>query len=172
MKPLNSFENYNDYINNNISISKLCLLLLVALSLTIVPLPSIMAKCRPNFVLLIVLYMQCCVPVYFRIAWIFMLGILLDVLTATTIGQHSLAFVITTWVATAKPYNFKYYSILQQTIVIFLYCALYQLLISLVDLFFAINVNIQESLCIVILSVAFWPMLRLMFASPLESESR
>ncbi len=164
MKSLNYIENNNDYTANNIEVSRLFLVLLAALALTIVPLPSVIAKCRPNFVLLIVLYMQCCIPMYFRIAWVFMLGILLDVLTATSIGEHSLAFIITTWVATEKPTNFKYYSILQQMIVILIYCMLYQLLITLVDSFFAIKVNIYESICVVLLSVAIWPMLGLIFA--------
>lgn len=168
MKGLRYQERHND---SNVNITRLCLFLILALALTIVPLPGLMAKCRPNFVLLIVLYMQCCIPVYFRITWVFMLGILLDVLTATTIGQHPLAFVITSWVATTKPSNFKYYSILQQMIVIFLYCTLYQLLISLVDLFFGINVNIFESLFIVLLSVAFWPILGIIFIMPFESKS-
>lgn len=168
MKTFNSTSIHNDY---NVNITKLCLLLVIALALTIVPLPSLIAKCRPNFVLLIVLYMQCCIPVYFRITWVFMLGILLDVLTAAMIGQHPLGFVITSWVATTKPSNFKYYSILQQMIVIFLYCMLYQFLISLVDLFFGINVNIYESLCIVLLSVAFWPILGIIFITPFESKS-
>lgn len=160
MKRLNSLESHN---YTNVNISKICLFLILALALTIVPLPGLMAKCRPNFVLLIVLYMQCCIPVYFRITWIFMLGILLDVLTASMIGQHPLAFVITSWLATTKPSNFRYYSILQQMMVILLYCALYQLLISLVDLFFGINVNFYESLFIVLLTVSFWPILGIIF---------
>lgn len=169
MKELSYHETHH---YTNVNITKICLFLIIGLALTIVPLPAVMAKYRPNFVLLIVLYMQCCIPVYFRITWVFMLGILLDVLTASTIGQHPLAFVITSWAVTTKPANFKYYSILQQMIVICLYCILYQVLISLVDLFFGINVNIFTSLCIVLLSVAFWPILGIIFIMPLEYQVR
>lgn len=162
MKSSDSFD--NNYRNiDSINCYKLCVFIFMALVLTIVPFPNVVAKFRPNFLLIIVLYMQCFVSVYFRIAWVFMLGILLDVLTASTIGQHSLAFIITTWVASSKPSNFRYYSILQQTLIIFLYCVLYQLLIVLVDLFFGINVNIYESICIVLLTVALWPVLGLIF---------
>jgi rod shape-determining protein MreD len=160
MKLLNSSLGFNDY---NVNVSKICFLLVGALALTILPLPNFIAKLRPNFVLLIVLYMQCCIPAYFRVTWVFVLGILLDVLTASTIGQHSLAFILTCWAANAKPANFRYYSILQQTIIIFIYCLIYQILIALIDLFFGINVNAGESFCVVLLSLACWPILRLGF---------
>jgi len=168
MKEWRSIENNND---SNINVTKLCLFLILALVLTIMPLPELMAKYRPNFVLLIILYMQCFIPIYFRITWVFILGILLDVLTSGMIGQHPIAFVIASWAATTKPSNFRYYSILQQMIFIFLYCALYQLLISLVDLFFGINVNFLGSFCIVLLTVAFWPILGIIFLVPFDYKS-
>ncbi len=170
-----NFSNSNKKLHSNISyygsMSKFFLVALGALVLNILPLPSVIEMYRPNFILLLVLYIQCCMPIYFRITWVFLLGIFLDVLSVSIIGQHSLALIVTCWAATTRPNNFKYYSMLQQMSVIFLYCLLYYLIILFTDLFFAINVNVYKSISLAFFSVVFWPILRILFTTPLESRA-
>ena len=93
---------------------KVPLAIVVALIFSIIPLPVKVGFYRPDLLLIVVLYIQCCLPKYFRVTWVFLLGVFLDVLYAGTLGQHALAIIITTWIANNRSLNFKHYSILQQ----------------------------------------------------------
>lgn len=149
---------------------KLLLTVFVALVLTVLPLPSSLMLYRPALILMLVLYIQCCMPAYFRVTWVFLLGIYLDVLCATSIGQHSLALIVTTWIATTRSSNFSYFSTLQQMSVVLLFSFLYHLIIYLTEIFFGVNASIIPAISSAFISVLFWPCLRLLFSRPLDTE--
>lgn len=160
MRMLNTHKSYLDTNHKANSVYRLCIFVIIALLATIIPMPSALASIRPNFVLILILYIQCFFPKYLRVSWVFVLGLLLDVLTASVIGKHSLALIVTSWALKGRPSNFKYYSTLQQMSIIFIYCVLYQLVIVLIDLFFALGVSLNNATLIALLSVALWPVLK------------
>jgi rod shape-determining protein MreD len=151
---------------------KLVLTLILFLVLTIIPLPSYISLLRPTWILLLVLYVECCLPAYFRVVWVLLLGLCLDVLCSTVMGEHAFALILTTWVATSRSSGFKFYSIVQQMVVILLFCLLYQFIIYLVDAFLGLTGNILYVVLSSFSSVLIWPWLRFLFSSPLMIENR
>ena len=111
------------------------------LVLTILPLPNLLAGFRPPWVLLFVLYMQMCLPKYFNLILVFFMGLCLDVLSSTLMGQHVFAIFFATWVASTKTRRFNFFPLGQQMPLIFLFCFIYQALILLVDAFLGNSYN-------------------------------
>ena len=68
--------------------------LLIALFLMVMPLPEWIRPFRPEWVTLVVIYWCLALPsrVNIGIAWI--MGLIVDVLTGTLLGQHALAMAI------------------------------------------------------------------------------
>lgn len=147
--------------------TKLVLTLLMIFVLTILPLPYSINVLRPAWILLLVLYVQCCLPMYFRVSLVFLLGLILDVLSASIMGQHAFALVLASWLANVRSSSFAHYSILQQMSIVLLFCLVYQLSIYIIDAFLGISSNIFYSIATAFTSVLVWPWLRLLFSSPL-----
>ncbi|OGV28920.1 MAG: rod shape-determining protein MreD [Legionellales bacterium RIFCSPHIGHO2_12_FULL_35_11] len=145
--------------------TKLFSSLILVFVLTIVPLPDGVNALRPAWVLVFILYIQCCLPEYFRITWVFLLGLCLDVLCGSAMGFHSLALLATAWIASGRGRGFEYYSIAQQMSVIVLFCLVYQFFIYLLDAYFGIAGDIKYVFGSSFLSVLVWPWLRF-FISP------
>lgn len=149
---------------------KLLLMIIVTVMLTVIPLPNSATMYRPDLLLVLILYTQCCLSAYFRVTFVFLLGIYLDVLCATTIGQHTLSLIITTWAATTRSTNFRYFSTLQQMSVILLFSLLYHLVLYLTEIFLGVNADIIPAIGSAFISILFWPCLKFIFSKPLETE--
>ena len=68
--------------------------LLVAGMLTLVPLPDVLEPLRPYWVGLVMIYWAMEVPVPIHLGSAFLLGLLLDLLTASLMGLHALSLVV------------------------------------------------------------------------------
>ena len=131
--------------------------LFIAFVLTIVPLPEIMTGLRPAWVLMLVLYIQFFLPDYFNITLLFFLGLCLDVLLSTVIGEHAFALVLTTWFASGKARRFNFFSIIQQMALIALFCLVYQLNIYLIEAFVGYNPDLLMVVGPTLFSTLLWP---------------
>jgi len=67
---------------------------LIALGLTILPLPDVLDAFRPDFVVLVVLYWAIVSPQSGGLALPFFAGLALDVIQGVVLGQHALALVL------------------------------------------------------------------------------
>lgn len=98
--------------------------LLILLSLIIagifmqVPLPSIIAKARPDFFLLILMYWWLAQPDRVGIFTGFCVGIVLDVLQGAALGQHTLGIVLVGWVMLKNYQRIRVMPLTQQAIII------------------------------------------------------
>jgi rod shape-determining protein MreD len=72
---------------------------LIALVLTLLPLPSMLAVVWPNLLLLTVLYWSTMTPAVGGMLLGFVCGLALDVLAGAQLGQHALAFSVLTYLA-------------------------------------------------------------------------
>ncbi len=68
--------------------------LVVAGVLTLVPLPDVLEPLRPYWVGLVMIYWAMEVPVPIHLGSAFLLGLLLDLLTASLMGLHALSLVV------------------------------------------------------------------------------
>ena len=136
---------------------RLIFALLVAFVLTILPLPVMMMGFRPPWILILVLYVQFFLPNYFNITLLLFLGLCLDVLLSTVIGEHAFALILTTWFASGKARRFNFFSMVQQMMVVALCCLVYQLIIFLIDAFLGYNTGLWMVIGTALLSMFFWP---------------
>jgi rod shape-determining protein MreD len=136
---------------------RLVFLLLVAVVLTIIPLPAMMVNARPAWVLILVLYIQLYFPNYFHPTLLFFIGLCLDVLLSTVIGEHAFALLFTTWLASGKTRRFGFFSMIQQMIWVGWFCLIYQLILYLIEAFLGYHPNLGMLLGTVAFTLLLWP---------------
>lgn len=151
---------------------RLFFLLLLAMILSILPLPHIIAGFKPPWVLLFILYIQFYLPQYFTVSILFFIGLCLDVLLSTTLGEHALALILTTWLASSKVRRFHFFSIQQQMLLIGLFCIFYQGLMFLMDAYMGYRHELFVSMIAASLGLLFWPFMRLLGESTLCYDDR
>ncbi len=133
----------------------------IALCLTIFPMPHWLAGIKPPWVLLLVLYIQFYIPDRFNLISLIILGLTLDVLLSTVIGEHMFALSLVAWVATSKARRFYFFSIGQQMALVGFFCFLYQLIIIIIDAFLGFHINFIPVFVNAVISILIWPWLRL-----------
>src|SRR3990167_2254481 len=102
---------------NSLSL-RLAIIFILSLILTILPLPGFLLFLKPLWVLLWLLYLQFYLPGCFHIVILVLLGLVLDALLSTVIGEHAFAFSIVGWIANSKFKRFSFFSMEQQMVVI------------------------------------------------------
>ena len=112
---------------------RLCLSLIIFFILTILPLPTFMMGIRPPWLLLLMLYIEIYLPNYFSVVSVFFVGICLDVLLVTPIGEHSFALILTAWIASGRLRQFRFFSNIQQMLLIAVISLGYQFIIFSID---------------------------------------
>jgi rod shape-determining protein MreD len=96
---------------------------LVAMILAVMPMPEIfpveIGYLRPEWVVLVLVYWVIALPhrVGIVIAWI--LGLLLDVLLGSLLGQHAISLVVVAYIAVNLYQRLRMFSIWQQSLVLF-----------------------------------------------------
>ena len=93
---------------------------LAALMLMIVPLPEWARQLRPEWVSLVLIYWVLALPhrIGLGVAWT--LGLLLDVMRDTLLGQHALALVIIAYIVIQIHQRLRLFPLWQQSMVVFL----------------------------------------------------
>jgi rod shape-determining protein MreD len=104
------------------------LTIFIALLLGILPLPDWAENLRPEWAVLVMLYWCIALPqrIGVGIAWI--VGLLLDVLTGTLLGQRALSLAVASYIAMRIHQRIRIYPLIQQALIILVLIALYQLL--------------------------------------------
>lgn len=89
-----------------------------AMVLTIVPLPDTAEWFRPYWVAMFVIYWSIEAPGMMTMGLAFTVGILLDFLTGTLLGQHALGLVIMTYIVQRFRLRLRFFRLWQQAIVV------------------------------------------------------
>ena len=96
---------------------KLLIAFIGVLVLSILPMPELISDFRPPWVLLLILYIEYFIPGKFHITTLVLVGLVLDVLLSTVIGEHSFALLLVTWLASTRSRRFQFFSMMQQIII-------------------------------------------------------
>lgn len=102
--------------------------LVVALALTILPLPDWLSMLRPEWVALVLIYWCMALPgrVGVGIAWT--TGLLLDVLRAALLGQHALSLAIVAYITLQLYQRIRVFPLWQQAVSVFVLILLHLML--------------------------------------------
>ena len=103
--------------------------MIIALMLTMVPMPEAIGAFRPDWIALIVIFWAMSVPRSYSVGVAWFAGILVDVTQGTLLGQHALALCAVTYIAVKFHLLMRVFPLLQLTATIFALLAFYQFLL-------------------------------------------
>ncbi len=107
----------------------ICMTLLLALVLALLPMPDWAIWLRPVWVLMVLMYWAMMTPyrVGVGVAWI--VGLLVDALSGTLLGEHALAFTIVIYFVSRMHIRLRMFPLLQQSLSMFIFVLLYQFIL-------------------------------------------
>ncbi len=106
---------------------------LVALALSVLPLPAAVDAFRPDFLVLVVFYWSIESPRAGGLALAFVAGLSLDVVRGVVLGQHALALTLMAAWATHLRLRLRVFSMVSQSLTIFALLMGYQFVLFWVD---------------------------------------
>ncbi len=154
------------------SLWRIFTLLFGANILTILPLPYQIGSMRPAWVLLCLLYLQTYIPQYFYIVMGLFLGLCLDALLSTPMGEHAFALLVSTWLMVGRTHRFKFFSMIQQMLAIGLACGCYQLILLIVDASFGHRTALITVVEVAVSSMILWGLFPIILNSELKSSRK
>ena len=135
------------------------LVLLFAIILNILPLPSIIDSCRPPILLLFLIYCTLAHPDNINLTYAFITGLILDVLLIMPLGYNALCFTITVYLIMMYYPQIRLQSSWNKMFSILMILIPYFLSSTVVNSMLKINYNILDVIISIILSVIIWPSL-------------
>jgi rod shape-determining protein MreD len=92
--------------------------LVIALLLSIVPLPTALEWFRPYWVALVLIYWVVETPGQVGMGWAFGAGLCLDLLLGSLLGQHALSLVIVAYISSRMRLRMRFFPLWQQALVV------------------------------------------------------
>jgi rod shape-determining protein MreD len=129
---------------------------LVAVLLSILPLPSWASWFRPSWLALVVIYWSMSLPLRFGIGAAWMSGLVLDIVSGTLLGEHALALSIIAYFV-IKFQIMRQFTPFQRTLIAFGLLFLYQIMLFLLQ---GITGQIPATWLFWVpplISILFWP---------------
>lgn len=138
--------------------------ILIALILSIMPLPIALKPMRPDWVAMVVIYWAMALPHRVNIGTAWGVGFLLDILLGTVLGVHAFALSLVIFAVSSNFQKLRNFSVWQQSILIGAFLLLYHVVIFLINRFL-LNVQFTfEYISPAFTSILFWlwlfPLLR------------
>lgn len=118
---------------NRIGFMRIMITTVLALVLTIVPLPMVIAQGRPDWLLLLVIYWCLTAPGLAGLVYAWFCGLLIDALLGTLIGQHALAFVLVGFITLRLQLRMRIFPVWQQAFTVLLLLGIYHFLVFWID---------------------------------------
>ncbi|MGH8211435.1 MAG: rod shape-determining protein MreD [Steroidobacteraceae bacterium] len=106
---------------------------LVALVLTVLPLPPYLDLVRPSFLVLTVLYWSIAAPRAGGIGLGWFSGLLLDVFQGPVLGQHAMALSLVTYITSREHQKIRSKPMFQQSLIVFAALAFYECVVFAID---------------------------------------
>ena len=113
--------------------TRLMLSALVALILTVLPLPPLLDVVRPAFLVLTVLYWSVNAPRTGGLAIGFFAGLALDVFQGPVLGEHALALSLVTYIAVREHQRIRSKPVIQQALIVFAALIVYEVVLFMID---------------------------------------
>lgn len=133
--------------------------IVVALALTMMPLPRAIDLFRPDWVALVIVFWALSVPRSYGVIIAWLVGIVLDVSQGTLLGQHALGLSIIAYITVRFHLQMRVFPLLQLTTFVFALNALYQFLLFWVNGVAGINAPASVYWAPVLSGLIVWPLL-------------
>ena len=103
--------------------------LFIALTISVIPLPTWLSDFRPDWVVMTILWWNLHYPKQFNVGSSWVAGILMDAVNSTVLGQYALATTLSSYLGIRINPQFQLFSLLQKTLSILLLLAIYRMLL-------------------------------------------
>jgi len=103
--------------------------LLCAFILTLLPMPEWAAWMRPAWIVMTLIYWVTATPLQVNVGTAWLVGIFLDVLNGTILGEHAFALTLVAYFAARIYSRFRMFTVMQQGLWIFVFVLLYQFIL-------------------------------------------
>ena len=113
--------------------ARMLLSALIALILTVLPLPSWADMVRPQFLVLAVLYWSVNAPRTGDIAFGFFAGLMLDIFQGPVLGEHALALALISYIAVREHQRIRSKPMFQQALIVFAALVVYEFVLFAID---------------------------------------
>jgi len=101
---------------------------IIALLLTIIPLPEWLRYARPDWAGLVLIYWCLAVPDRVGVTTGWLMGLLVDLLTGTLLGQHALSLTVVAWLTLKFHQRVRLFPVWQQALTVLVLLVVHQLL--------------------------------------------
>lgn len=145
-----------------VQLARITLALILACALTILPLPQWATHFKPQWVLMLLLYLQFFLTSYCHPILILFVGFMLDALLVTVLGEHAFALLLVVWIASRWSRRFHFYYLGQQILVIGFLCFIYQLLLFSIESFFGYAGSLMSIAQSSLACMFLWPWIKLL----------
>lgn len=133
--------------------------LLIALLFALVPLPQWAIWIRPAWVALVLIYWTLMFPGQVSLGIAFLLGIILDILNNTLLGEHALALVLVSFCVLKLQRQVRFFPLLQQSLFVGLFILIYQFVLYLVQGITRDPITEWQFWLTPMVSIVYWPFL-------------
>ncbi len=123
-------QHKNSMLNNSGQVFIIYLLSIsIAMALRIAPWPSFISSYNPDWILIVLLYWSLTLPERFGVLNAWFIGLLTDVLTGRLMGQHALAYAVTSYLGIKLYKRLRQFRLFQQGLFIFINLTLSQTIV-------------------------------------------
>jgi rod shape-determining protein MreD len=133
--------------------------IVVALVLSVVPLPFEWRWWRPEFVALVVIYWATYSPQYFGVFSAWVSGVVLDIVELSPLGYHSLGLIVVAYISHLVYQRIRSYVLWQQAAWVFLLVGIYQMFCNWMGSFVGKNIETLAFLEAAVITAFLWPLL-------------
>ena len=132
--------------------------LVVALMLTIMPLPDSVSSFRPDWVALVIIFWAMSVPRSYSVGAAWIVGIFVDVTQGTLLGQYALALTAISYITVKFHLLMRVFPLLQLTATVFALLSLYQFLLFWINGVAGVNAPAISYWGPVLTGTVIWPL--------------
>ncbi len=131
--------------------------IVLALMLTMLPLPGMVDTFRPDWIALVLIYWSMMLPRSYSVGTAWLVGLVLDVAQGTLLGQHALALVIIVFFTSRFHLLLRVFPMSQLTLTVFALLAIYQFLLFWINGAAGVDAPGSSYWGPVITGTIFWP---------------
>lgn len=103
--------------------------LVIAMALALLPMPDWTIWWRPAWVLMVLIYWTMSMPYRVNVGVAWTVGLIMDLLNGTLLGEHALAFTAVIYVVSRMHMRLNMYPIMQQGLSVLLFVLMYQFIL-------------------------------------------
>lgn len=131
--------------------------IIIAFLLSEFPLPAAISSFQPEWLILVLIYWAMALPERIGVGSAWFIGLLLDVMRDTLLGQYALAFTVTIYITLKLYQRIRNFPLQQQVISIFILMLIHTSLATWIKALSGTEVDFSMALVPAFTSALFWP---------------